>query len=559
MRFVTASLRQRSLAVLTAAAIAAVPAFSAGAGQALAEGDCPALFVLGVQGTGQSSPDADPTSDTGMLGQVLSPLKSAAGDLVERRYVPYEAGFGGAVPGGQAPYTKSVKGAIDKLTSQAQSIASRCGDTKLAFVGYSQGAHAVSQLAKAIGGGGAGISPDKVAAVATFGDPERPEGAPTFPGDAGRVSPAPVPGAQGESVTSLAVADPSGPKGGGIAPRRSTAIDYGRLTGRVASFCEGGDLACDAPVNAPIVHVVTNVAAQSKLNPDDPTAALVSLAEQVGLMTLRAAPKIINEDVQVGDDGSIRGLSYEPRQTVSQRLEAASDPGAPMPGVDESIRAVLKVGMVAFNSAVRVLTNVFTIDTIAMLATVGLANPEAALALLAKKTAAAVLDLVPPATIGRWFDNGIDLLKREIVTNAEMINVSSLLSYFDASRKHGSYASTPKSATGKSATQFVTAWLAKAAGDIAGKPVNVEYGTTPGTTDSASILGGTSGDSSSSSNSDGTSAASLENALPNSWSIPGLHDSTTLPSTTATPGAPTTTTPEPTQPGLGSPTTTPTR
>ncbi len=403
-----------------------------------------------------------------MLGQVLSPLMSKAGGLVQRMYIPYEASFGGAVPGGQAKYVDSVTQAITRTEAASEKVVAQCGaKTKLAYVGYSQGGHAISKFAKQIGAGSAKIAADQVAAVATFGDPERPKGASIFPGDPGRTAPAAIPGAKGSSVTTLSVASAAGPTGGGIAPEKSADEGYGALTGRVMSRCESGDLSCDAPTGAPIVHVVANVASQSELNPDDPTAALVSLAEAVGLMTVKAAPAIINDDI-TSSDGTLTGLSYAPQQTLSQRLATASDPSAPLPGVDESLRAILKLGSIGLNTVVTVAKKVFTPATIAELATVGLANPVAALGLLATKTASATLDLVPPETVSRWAGEALTALKSEITTNADLLDVSNLLTYFDTARKHGSYASTPTTADGKSTTQFVTEWLTKAAADISG-------------------------------------------------------------------------------------------
>lgn len=460
--------RLRAAAATLAATAALTVPTTAGAGSAGAAGQCPSLYVLAVQGTGQSSPDASPTSDTGMLGKVLSPLMASAGGLVQRMYIPYEASFGGAVPGGQAKYTDSVTQAIARTETASEKIVAQCGaKTKLAYVGYSQGGHAISNLAKKIGAGTAKIAADQVAVVATFGDPERPKGASIFPGDPGRTSPAAIPGAKGTSVTSLTVSSSEGPKGGGVAPEKSVDEGYGALTGRVMSRCESGDLACDAPTNSPIVHVVANVAGQSQLNPDDPTAALVSLAEAVGLMTVKAAPAIINDDI-TSSDGTLTGLSYAPQQTLSQRLATASDPSAPLPGVDESLRAILKIGSIGLNTVITVAKKVFTPATIAELATVGLANPAAALGVLATKTASATLDLVPPETLSRWGGEALSALKSEITTNADLLDVSNLLTYFDAARKHGSYASTPTTADGKSTTQFVTEWLTKAAADISG-------------------------------------------------------------------------------------------
>ncbi len=173
------SLVSATAVVLSFAPIAnAAPA----SGTDLVKGECPALFGLGVQGTGQSAPDAAPTTDTGMLSQVFMPMiaKAVDGDkeLAGRAYVPYEAGFGGAVPGGNVPYSQSVEGGLQNLRDMASEVAAACPDTKFTVAGYSQGAHVVSLFAEEVGKGSGVIAADKVVGVATFGDPTRAAGAP---------------------------------------------------------------------------------------------------------------------------------------------------------------------------------------------------------------------------------------------------------------------------------------------------------------------------------------------------------------------------------------------
>ncbi|MDE1674766.1 cutinase family protein, partial [Nocardia gipuzkoensis] len=116
---------------------------------------CPVLWVLGVQGTGESSPGASETADTGMLGFLLGPVVAAVPDLVQRTYIPYPAAFGGAVGtgGGTAPYAASVGEGLAALEATAARVAADCPATALAVVGFSQGAQVVSEFARAVGAG----------------------------------------------------------------------------------------------------------------------------------------------------------------------------------------------------------------------------------------------------------------------------------------------------------------------------------------------------------------------------------------------------------------------
>lgn len=130
----------RAIAATVATAVVAATALVSGTGVASAESSCPGLMVYGIQGTGQSSPDADPDQDAGFLSRVLAPAMREAGEYMDRAYVPYDAGFGGAVPGGTKPYAESVDGAVTTAKNWIKGKATDCPATKFGLVGYSQGA-----------------------------------------------------------------------------------------------------------------------------------------------------------------------------------------------------------------------------------------------------------------------------------------------------------------------------------------------------------------------------------------------------------------------------------
>ncbi|MFZ2510948.1 MAG: cutinase family protein, partial [Gordonia sp. (in: high G+C Gram-positive bacteria)] len=142
-----------------------------------------------MQGTGESSRKADPDQDSGFLSLVLGPLQDGQSSI-DRKYIPYDAGFGGAVPGGKLPYSESIAGAVSTGVKWINALAARCPQTRVALVGYSQGAHAARMIANSVVTGKTRLSTDHLAAVAAFGDPTRPKGAALFPGAPGRTTPA---------------------------------------------------------------------------------------------------------------------------------------------------------------------------------------------------------------------------------------------------------------------------------------------------------------------------------------------------------------------------------
>ncbi|WP_308102805.1 MULTISPECIES: cutinase family protein [unclassified Nocardia] len=454
-RFVVAG----CVAVLTVGAVAAVPGTVASAGA-----ECPALYALGVQGTGESSPDAAPTTDTGMLSTVFRPLLANAGDIVAREYIPYEASFGGATPGGSAPYAQSVAGGLDRLRDKAREITQRCSSTQLALVGYSQGANVVSMFAQDIGSGGGGVPADRVAAVALFADPTRNPGASVFPGAPDKQRPDPAPGTSGGAVAAIPVVTQSPVAGGGIGPQRDLAANFGPLTGRVATFCVPADLACDAPDNAPILRAVANVAGQSELSGGDPVASLSSIAQALAFTAIKTATAVVNEDIQ---GQSLSELSITPKKSLSRRIAEASDPRTPV-DVNAAVRALMKVGTIGLNAVVTVARTMLTPSNIAELTAVGLSDPAAALALFGQKLAGAVVQLVPPATSNRLVQQAFQVVTDNVTDNSDLLNTATWVRYWDTIQRHTAYGSTPVAANGETAVQYVADWFAAAAKDIAG-------------------------------------------------------------------------------------------
>lgn len=464
---VTGVLTALAVTAATAGAAVAAPSNPAGPSTDIALSACPALYALGIQGTGESSPDAAPSTDTGMLSTVFRPMlaKATGPGLVDRAYVPYESGFGGATAGGAAPYSESVTGGLARLRTMAKAVADRCADTRFAVVGYSQGAHVASMFAQEVGQGQGVLPADKVAAVALFADPTRNPGAPLFPGSPGKESPDPAPGTAGDRLAAITALPQVPADGGGIGPDRDRAANFGALTGRVASFCAAGDLACDAPSGAPILKAVTSVVGQSKLSGGDPIASLVSIAQALAYTSIKTATKVANEDIQ---GNSLATLAISPKKSISQRLADAADPRTPL-DLPAALQALLKVGMIGLNAVVTVVKAVLNPSTIAELATAGLSNPPAALLSLGTKLVGAVAQLVPPTTGVRLVNQAFDAVVQNITDNSQLLNTATWVRYWDTVQRHGAYNTATVAANGDTPTAFVADWFAAIARDIAGE------------------------------------------------------------------------------------------
>ncbi|MEU1950809.1 cutinase family protein [Nocardia rhamnosiphila] len=415
---------------------------------------CPNLYVLGVQGGEESSPDAPTDSDSGALGRVFGPLLAAAGDTVERAYIPY----GYDSHGTALPYEQATAAATDNLLTRASEVLNRCPNTKIAAAGYAQGAVAVSEFAHRIGRGDAAVPADRVAGMALLAHPGRAPGAPILPGRSGDTHPAAAPGTTGQAVAQISLHNPA-LIGGGVAS--GPVGDYGALTGRVADLCVPGDATCDTPVGGTLATTIANIAVRSDLR--DPIAAISTISQALSATVFTTAVDVVNEDLT---GTTLNTLSYAPQKTIGQRLAEASAPGAQLPGPHEALTALLKLGGVGLNAAITVARTVFTPATIAELATVGMANPWAAAAVLGAKLAGAVVQLVPPQTASRWANEAFDAITTNITDQSELYQVAGTTGYSDTVGRHGSYQTTT-TADGASPLTAVANWFTALATDLA--------------------------------------------------------------------------------------------
>ncbi|MFD5179395.1 cutinase family protein [Nocardia sp. NPDC058379] len=427
---------------------------------------CPALYAFGLQGTGESSPDAAPTTDTGMLSLVMRAMMAAAPErgLVDRAYVPYPAGFGGAVGASVTPYTESVATGVLRLESMIRQVHTACPRTRLAIVGYSQGAHVASITAQDIGAGTGVVAPEVVAAVVLMADPTRTPGAGLFPGIEA-TAPAPAPGTTGAHLARLPAAPiRSVASGGGIGPTRDIAADYGAVTGRVANLCVAGDLACDTPEGSAILRAAAGVASQSLLSTGDPIASLVSIGQALAFTSIKAATAVVEEDVS---GTSLADVSVSPSKSISQRLAEASDPRTPV-NVNTALAAAMRVGTIGLNAVKLVAASILNPANLTQLATVALSNPAAAVAMLGAKFTTTVNDLIPPTTSDRLVTAAFDVVRREVADNEALLDLTTWVRLWETGMRHDAYSHTI--GEGPSPAAWAGAWLAAAAHDAATSP-----------------------------------------------------------------------------------------
>lgn len=462
------SIGHRSLVALVAAPIACSVLPFVSPAVAFAAG-CPALEVLGIQGTGQSSPNAPVNVDTGFLSEVMKPMQQQAGSLVSRVYVPYEASFGGAgpsTPGQNAPYAVSVQNAGNRAVKMMEETAGRCPNTKFALTGYSQGAHAVKGTLNMVLQGQTKIRPDQIAAVANFGDPGRPPGASLFPGKPGQTAPSAVPGTTGREVSKVRAASSKAPVGGGIGPSKDQNVDLAKVAGRYASFCADGDLACDAPTNTPLigplVHLVTNVGGQMTFDQNDPIKSISTIGQALAQTVVKAIAGPAAAPTEAA--GPIPVFS-----SVAQRLEYASDPRNPLPQLGQALTPSARSGLIGSNATpVKALTTMTPQSVWGAANTAGASSPTQVAGALTPQLQKSVVSVEPPLTADLNVLNAFDQTKQSFPNPLDLMNVVGMFQkYADTGAKHTSYGKAASTPTGMPPTTFVAKWFAAAAKDIA--------------------------------------------------------------------------------------------
>lgn len=355
-----------TLATIATTSLVAAPV--AGAAETGEAGKCPAVHVVLVPGTSETTDWSDPNQDNhGYLSNMMTPVLSAVnkgftGDKgagfsdvlsdgkaattnagtetngtdvpkLSRTYVPYHATAGGAWAGmGVTPgkpknfgdttsYEESVKGGVNEAEKVIEAVAEKCPGTKIDLIGYSQGAEVASAVSRRIGAGKTSIDPEKIAGVMLFSDPTRAGKTPAIASGADSMSsPAGTDGSAASQVLSN-MSKISTPTAGGISTDKTNVDNFGDLEDRVVSWCLPGDYVCGLPADSELTRKV--VALVSKIDLADPVEALQLLGE-----SLNQATQTTNfEDVanlDYGQDGfSAAGLTDQANPETSVLAERA--------------------------------------------------------------------------------------------------------------------------------------------------------------------------------------------------------------------------------------------
>lgn len=274
------------LCAILAGGVLAVPTATA------APRGCPEIYVLAVPGTWSNG------ASPGVLAEVTAGL----GPETRVQYVGYDAT---AFPWEKAIYGKSKAQAVANTTGLALQMLRRCPGTRIALVGYSQGADAAGDLASEIGTGRAAIRPSQVAGVVLIADPRRSK-------RDNLIGPA----LRGEGS--------GGPRLDGM----------GWVLPRAFTLCEPTDVYCNVPRDYYVTRIVGYLAETSDPTPSQivqyqaEAGAIFSelltlggpgeIAQELGDARAREQIRSFNQFLQSGSHGTYRDFEVRPGVTAVQ-------------------------------------------------------------------------------------------------------------------------------------------------------------------------------------------------------------------------------------------------
>ncbi|MFC9436482.1 cutinase family protein [Nocardia sp. NPDC057030] len=297
-RYVVATMVALGMAVASATVAAPAVVHAAPA-------DCAETFNLFIPGTWETNEKADPAQPIGMLRPIAEAIQRQHGPSSDIYFTPYMAR---AFDNGYT-YADSKNTALVNARKALRDYDNRCPGAKFTIAGYSQGADAAGDVAAEIGNDRGPVPAERVIAVGLIADPAA--------------------GTKGETAV--------GPHtvGSGIADPRP--LGMGKLTGRVSSICDPGDLYCsikkgDNPLLGKLGSLLSKVLSNSTLaktlTANAAKADLPGLAGAVDeLSGSLSAPGGINlthlRDTAAKLEGSLKVLAGLQDSTTAARLADA--------------------------------------------------------------------------------------------------------------------------------------------------------------------------------------------------------------------------------------------
>lgn len=259
---------------------------------AFADRECTPMTVIHVPGSGETNEQRGPDVPHGRIVSGLGhDLAAEFGDEIRNLYLPYPSDAFLTTN-----YKASAGRGVELLGQLVDTINDACPTTSFVFAGYSQGADIIDGWAESSLAGASAVTPDRVIAIATFGNPRR-----------------------GNDV---AVTHGTAPADGhGMLEARDTT--WGALTDRVFDSCHDGNLWCNA---TPAMRRIAPDVMSASFNPRDAAGTRAAIEAVVGpeALTDPETREAVNDLLVFLLDGSSGHLQYEAEEGGIPSAHAAA-------------------------------------------------------------------------------------------------------------------------------------------------------------------------------------------------------------------------------------------
>ena len=277
-----------------------------------------------------------------------------------------------------------------------------------------------------------------------------------------------------------AVSDTLGPavQLGGLDDVKDDGIDFGDGGFKVESVSDNevpGLAASPSTDNSSSSESETTSAAPSasvQAESSSQTSTPTSTAEETESSTSPSA----SETASAGQSGNADLISTISRDGA--RSKSMAEARGPIGGEltsdlgKSAVAAVSKLGGMALGKGITIAKKAITVENLAQVASAGITNPKAGLAVAAAKLADAALEVLTPETVTGMADEVFKEIDVLGITGDGLAETA--VQAAGHGNAHNSYGSRPATADGRSAIDATVDWAVAASRDVAGDEVRPE-------------------------------------------------------------------------------------
>lgn len=270
-----------------------------------------------------------------------------------------------------------------------------------------------------------------------------------------------------------AVSDTLGPavQLGGLDDVKDEGIDFGDGGFKVESVSDN-----EVPGLAAAPSTANSASSANETTSAAPSTSVQSETSSTTEETESSASATASESASSGQSGNVDLISTISRDGARSKsmAEARGPVGGELIGDlgKSAVAAVSKLGGMALGKGITIAKKAITVENLAQVASAGITNPKAGLAVAAAKLADAALEVLTPETVTGMADEVFKEIDVLGITGDGLAETA--VQAAGHGNAHNSYGSRPATADGRSAIDATVDWAVAASRDVAGDEVRPE-------------------------------------------------------------------------------------